>query len=330
MLLKGAINSRKQLINISDSDYIAEDKFIPIARQRKFRALVPIMYGCNNFCTFCIVPYTRGRERSRDFDEVVNELKELAAQGYKEVMLLGQNVNSYAGNGKTFPDLLRAASEIEGFSRIRFMSSHPKDISDEVIDIMASCDNIENHLHLPVQSGSDRLLKLMNRPYTREKYLRIVDRFRTLVPDGSLSTDIIVGFPGETMSIVRECRYDSAFTFQYSVRPGTRAASMPDQVPKKVVTARFQRLLELQNDLAFKSNQNKIGKTEEVLIEGESSTAPDILTGRTRSNHLINFTIPEDKRIEGLQSSDYEGRLAMVKFTHARPYSVDGVLESFK
>lgn len=337
VLLLDTVGRKKQLVDISSDDFIAEDDLMPIKRQRKFRALVPIMYGCNNFCSFCIVPYTRGRERSRDFDSIINELKDLAASGYREVMLLGQNVNSYAGDGKTFPDLLRAAAEIDGFSRIRFMSSHPKDLSDEVIDIMASYPNMETHLHLPVQSGSDRLLKMMNRPYTRDKYLKIVDMFRNRVPDGALSTDIIVGFPGETeedfaatLSLVSEAKFDSAFTFQYSIRPGTRAASMPDQISKEVVTERFGRLLELQNDLAYKSNLAKVGKTEEVLIEGKSSTAPDILTGRTRSNHLINFTIPEELRLNGFSADDYEGKLGMVRFTNARPYSVDGIAESIE
>lgn len=340
VLLRNSLRGKKQLVNISSEDYIADDSLVPVSRKRKFRALVPIMYGCNNFCTYCIVPTTRGRERSRDFDSIIKELKELAAAGYKEVMLLGQNVNSYGkGNedGKTFPDLLRATAEIEGFTSVRFMSSHPKDISDEVIEIMATYDNVEKHLHLPVQSGSDRILKLMNRPYTIKDYLRIVDLFREKVPGGSISTDIIVGFPGETeedfvqtLEVVKAAKYDSAFTFQYSIRPGTKAATMPDQIPHDVVTERFGRLLEIQNELAFNSNKMKVGKTESVLIEGESSTAPDILTGRTRSNHLINFTIPEELKIPGMSSNDYEGKMCKVKFTNARPYSVDGVLESWE
>ncbi|MCQ2503949.1 MAG: tRNA (N6-isopentenyl adenosine(37)-C2)-methylthiotransferase MiaB [Saccharofermentans sp.] len=336
-LLLETVSKSQQNISITDNDYIADDKLIPIQRQRKFRALVPIMYGCNNFCSFCIVPYTRGRERSRDFDSVISELEGLAAAGYKEVMLLGQNVNSYgkgSADGKTFPDLLRAAAAIKGFSRIRFMSSHPKDISDEVIEIMASEPNIEKHLHLPLQSGSDRLLKIMNRPYDTEKYMHIVDNFRRLVPGGSISTDIIVGFPGETeedfegtMDIVRRAKFDSAFTFQYSIRPGTKAAEMEDQVPHDIVTERFGRLLKLQNDLVFESNKAKIGKVEEVLIEGLSSTSDDILTGRTKSNHLVNFTVPDELKIPDLPLSSYEGLLCDVKFTKAKPYSVEGVME---
>ncbi|MCR5592736.1 MAG: tRNA (N6-isopentenyl adenosine(37)-C2)-methylthiotransferase MiaB [Saccharofermentans sp.] len=336
--LRDSLRRKKQLVNISADDYIVDDSLVPIARKRKFRALVPIMYGCNNFCTYCIVPYARGRERSREVGEIIEELEILAYQGYKEVMLLGQNVNSYkSSEGDRFPALLKAASAIKGFSRIRFMSSHPKDISDEIIEIMASSSNIETHLHLPLQSGSDRILKLMNRPYDITDYLKTVHYFRKMVPDGSLSTDIIVGFPGETeddfkrtLDVVSECAFDSAFTFQYSPRPGTKAALMEDQIPHDVVTERFGRLLDLQNNLAYKSNLAKVGKTEEILIEGMSSTAPDILTGRTMSNHLINFTIPDSLKIEGKSADDYEGMLCDVKFTSARPYSVDGEMVKLK
>lgn len=343
------IGRKKQLIDITEEDFIVEDNLMPVKRARKFRALVPIMYGCNNFCTYCIVPYTRGRERSRDFNQIIDELKELASNGYKEVMLLGQNVNSYGkgeGYDKSFSDLLRAAAEIDGFSRVRFMTSHPRDLSDEVIDIMASYKNMETHLHLPVQSGSDNVLKAMNRHYTRDQYLRTALKFRERLPEGSISTDIIVGFPGETeedfldtLDVVNQVKYDSAFTFQYSKRPGTKAAVCPNQIPQDVVTERFGRLLELQNDYVFKSNQAKVGKVEEVLIEGESSTAKDILTGRTRSNHLVNFTIPEDFTLNGklispsnvcsgVTSDSFEGKLCNVRITHARPFSIDGVMES--
>lgn len=338
VFLRDSIGRKKQLVNISAEDYIVDDSLVPINRKRKFRALVPIMYGCNNFCTYCIVPYARGRERSRDLSEIVEELNKLADQGYKEVMLLGQNVNSYMGaNGERFPAVLEAAAKIKGFNRIRFMSSHPKDISTEIVDMVAENPNIETHLHLPLQSGSDRILKLMNRPYNREDYLKTAHYFREKVPNGAISTDIIVGFPGETeedflgtLEVVKECAFDSAFTFQYSKRPGTKAASMEDQIPHDVVTERFGRLLELQNDLAYKSNQAKIGKTEEILIEGQSSTAPDILTGRTMSNHLVNFTIPEALKLQGKTADDYEGMLCDVKFTSARPYSVDGEMVKLK
>lgn len=346
-LLLDCIMSSKQQISISQEDYIADDSLLPVSRQRKFRALVPIMYGCNNFCTYCIVPFTRGRERSRDFNQVVAELKDLASKGYKEVMLLGQNVNSYGmeeGSDKTFPDLLRAAAEIEGFSRVRFMTSHPKNLSDEVIDIMASYKNLETHLHLPVQSGSDAVLSRMNRHYNREQYLRTAMLFRDRLPEGSISTDIIVGFPGETeqdfedtLSLVKTVAYDSAFTFQYSPRPGTKAAAYENQISHEVVTERFGRLLELQNSLTFDSNKRKVGLSEEVLIEGESSTGPNILSGRTRSNHLVNFKMPDEYSQNGIpcceklglnNASDFEGKLCKVKITDARPYSIEGTMES--
>ena len=332
--LREAVTTGKQVSRVGDIDYIADDDFFPIDRQRKFRALVPIMYGCDNFCSYCIVPYARGRERSRDFDKIKAELEELAALGYKEVMLLGQNVNSYGkGNadGKKFADVLRMASDC-GFAHVRFMSSHPKDLSDEVIELMGERDNIEKHLHLAMQSGSDSCLKRMNRPYTIKDFYRIADLFREKVEGGSLTTDIIVGFPGETdeefedtLKAVEYCKFDAAFTFQYSVRPGTAAEKLPDRVPQDVVTERFGRLLELQNALAAESNQKKVGQTCRVLIEGISKQGEGTYTGRTISNHLVNFTIPEDITICG--DASLEGRLAMVRIDRARPYSVDGVME---
>ena len=338
VLLRDSIRSKKQLINIGSADYIAEDDFCAIDRKRKFRALVPIMYGCNNFCTYCIVPYARGRERSRSFDSIIEELNTIASLGYKEVMLLGQNVNSYGkGNddGKTFADIFEAACKIDGFSRVRFMSSHPKDLSNRVIDIMRDYPNAEKHLHLALQSGSDRLLKRMNRPYSSREFFDIVDYFRKEIPGGSLTTDIIVGFPGETeedfvktLEAVEYCKFDSAFTFQYSKRPGTPAASYDDQIPADVVAERFGRLLELQNDMAYKSNLAKVGKEEEVLIEGMSKQQPGIYTGRTLSNHLINFTVPAEL-VANNDGDDLEGRLGMVRMDHARPYSVDGELLRF-
>ena len=337
ILLRDAVRSRKQLVNISVDDYIAEDSYFPIDRKRKFRALVPIMYGCNNFCSYCIVPYARGRERSRSFDEIVRELEEIASKGYKEVMLLGQNVNSYKGeDGKTFADILRAASDIEGFSRVRFMSSHPKDLSEEVIDIMAARPNVEKHLHLAMQSGSDKVLKDMNRPYTIARFLEIADSFRNKVEGGSLTTDIIVGFPGETeedfqatLDAVEKAEFDAAFTFQYSARPGTKAAGFDNQIPQDVVTERFGRLTEYTNRYAEESNAKLVGKTMEVLIEGISKAGDMTFSGRTITNHLVNFTIPEDLGID-IGPDCLEGRLCEVRIDRARPYSVDGVLVSLK
>lgn len=337
MLLRDSLRTKKQLVNIAVDDYIAEDSYFPIERKRKFRALVPIMYGCNNFCTYCIVPYARGRERSRSFDEIVRELEELASKGYKEVMLLGQNVNSYKGeDGKTFADILRAASDIREFSRVRFMSSHPKDLSDEVIEIMATRPNVEKHLHLAMQSGSDKVLKDMNRPYTIARFLEIADTFRNKVEGGSLTTDIIVGFPGETeedfqqtLDAVAKAKFDAAFTFQYSARPGTKAATYENQIPQDVVTERFGRLMEYTNRYAEESNGRLVGKTMEILIEGISKAGDMTFSGRTITNHLVNFTIPEELGID--IGPDYlEGRLCEVRIDHARPYSVDGVLVSLK
>lgn len=342
------LSRRKRVFAVSEEDYLVEDNYIPVNRKRKFRALVPIMYGCNNFCTYCVVPYTRGRERSRDSKEILKQLLKLAQQGYKEVMLLGQNVNSYGHDREdeiSFAQLLEETAKIPGFSRIRFMTSHPKDISEEVIRTMQKYPNIERHLHLPMQSGSSNVLKRMNRHYDKEQYLKTALLFRECLPDATLTTDIIVGFPGETekdfqetLDVVAMCKFDSAFTFQYSRRPGTKAAEYPDQIPQEVVTERFDRLLELQNCLTFDSNQSMVGKTEEILIEGRSATAPDVLTGRTNSNRLVNFRIPKGMSYRGeilntddpdFDADELEGTLCMVKILKAKPYSVEGELESF-
>jgi len=339
---------QKKVYDVSESDYLADDMDLPIDRSRRFRALVPIMYGCNNFCTYCIVPYTRGRERSRPFEQIMKEITALASDGYKEILLLGQNVNSYGKDQAGIPDfsdLLEAAAQIPKISRIRFMTSHPKDLSDHLIDIMTRYPSIEKHLHLPLQSGSNRVLQAMNRHYTREQYIRTAQLFRKRVPDGTISTDIIVGFPGETeedfsdtLSLMREIQFDAAFTFQYSVRPGTPASTMDDQISKEVVTERFSRLLELQNSHCYESNLRVVGNTEVILIEGSSETAPHILSGRTQSNRLVNFTLPDHMDLpdgthlgEGVnvRGESLEGSLAHVKITGARPYSLEGRLESF-
>ena len=340
ILLRDALDIGKQSVSVCGEDYIAEDSYFPIERQRRFRALVPIMYGCNNFCTYCIVPYARGRERSRSFGEIMKELEDLASKGYREVMLLGQNVNSYGkGNedGKTFADILDEASKIKEFSRIRFMSSHPKDLSDRVIDIMADRPNVEKHLHLALQSGSDDVLKRMNRPYTAEGYMKIADYFRSRVEGGSLTTDIIVGFPGETeedfvktLEICSRAAFDAAFTFQYSIRPGTKAAEFPDQIPSDVVTERFGRLTKLTNSLSEASCKRLVGQKKEVLIEGISKAGGGVYSGRTISTHLVNFTVPDAIRNSGSFCEDsLEGRLCEVDIQYARPYSVDGVMERF-
>ena len=339
-LMLASVAVKHQKIDIDNIDYLVEDKYLPIKRERRFRALLPIMYGCNNFCSYCVVPYTRGRERSRNFDSVRDELNALADAGYREVMLLGQNVNSYKGvdnegNTKGFADVLDAASSIKAFSRVRFMSSHPKDLSEEVLSLMGERDNIEKHLHLALQSGSDRLLKKMNRPYDLKSFLDIADSFRKKVTGGSLTTDIIVGFPGETeedfeltLEAVRKAAFDAAFTFEFSARPGTPAYDYEDQIPKEIVSERFARLLELQNDLAFKSNSALVGKTMEVLTEGISKGDDKIYSGRTITNHLVNFRADPGiiKKAGIADGDDLEGALIPVKIERARPYSVDGIM----
>ena len=338
----------KKVCDVSDTDYMADDMDLPINRSRTFRALVPIMFGCNNFCTYCVVPYTRGRERSRPFDLIMKEISDLALGGYKEILLLGQNVNSYGRDLKDAPDfadLLEAVANTKNLSRVRYMTSHPKDLSDHLIDIVAKYPVIEKHLHLPLQSGSDRILEAMNRHYTKEQYLHTARLFRERIPHGTITTDIIVGFPGEneedfqeTLNVMQEVRFDSAFTFQYSVRPGTPAADMDDQISKEVVTERFSRLLDLQNSHSYESNLLAVGETEEILIEGSSATASHILTGRTNNNRLVNFTLPDRSILPDgsllengmhVDGDKLEGSLAYVKITGARPYSLEGQLENF-
>ena len=260
---------------------------------------VSIMRGCNNFCHYCIVPYTRGRERSRDVESILNEVRDLAAKGYKEVTLLGQNVNSYGKNLEhpiTFAQLLKEIEKIEGLKRIRFMTSHPKDLSEELIEVMAESKKICPHLHLPLQSGSSRVLKEMNRRYTKESYLALVDRIREKLPDISLTTDIIVGFPGETeedfletMDVVGKVGYDSAFTFIYSKRSGTPAAAKEDQVPEEVVKDRFDRLLAQVQEIARERSSRFEGTVQEVLVESVNDQDASLVTGRMGNNLLVHF-----------------------------------------
>ena len=287
-----------------DTDKIVEN--LPVDRKYPFKSGVNIMFGCNNFCSYCIVPYVRGRERSRKPEEIIAEIKRLVADGVVEIMLLGQNVNSYGKNLEepmTFAQLLRKANQIEGLKRIRFMTSHPKDLSEELIDAMRDCEKVCLHLHLPLQSGSSRILKLMNRRYTKEQYLDLVDRIRAKVPDISLTTDIIVGFPGETeedfletLDVVRRVRYDSAFTFQYSRRTGTPAAAMEDQIPVDVVKDRFSRLLTLVQEKGRENSSRFQGTIQEILVEDENREK-GTLTGRTQHNLLVHF--PGEKDLIG-------------------------------
>ena len=288
----------EQVIDIWDSTKEVVEE-LPTSRKYPFKSGVNIMFGCNNFCSYCIVPYVRGRERSRKPEDIVAEVKKLASEGVVEVMLLGQNVNSY---GKTleepmsFAELLREVEKVEGLERIRFMTPHPKDLSDDLIEVMATSKKVCNHMHLPMQSGSSRLLKLMNRHYTKEQYVALAKKIQERIPGVSFTTDIIVGFPGETeedfketLDVVREVGFDSAYTYVYSKRSGTPAASMEDQVDKDVIKDRFDRLLALLKETSAKNCKKKVGDIERVLIEEENTHEEGMLTGRLENNLLVHF-----------------------------------------
>lgn len=287
----------KRVIDITDSEgNIVEG--LPIKRDGTFKAWVPIMYGCNNFCSYCIVPYVRGRERSRDFDTVINEVRGLVESGYKEITLLGQNVNSYnkdLSGDKRFPALLKKISEIEGDFIVRFMTSHPRDCTKELLDVMASSDKIAKHLHLPFQSGNDRVLKEMNRHYDREKYLGLIDYAYFLMPELSITSDVIVGFPGETydefrdtLSLIEKVKYTSLFTFIFSPRPGTKAYDMHDVVSREEKGKWFKELTDLQESIAGKRTASMKGKIYRVLAEGKAK-GEGVLSGRTEGNVIIEF-----------------------------------------
>lgn len=293
-----SFESEGTIIDIwKDTDQIVED--IPNSRKYPFKSGVNITFGCNNFCSYCIVPYVRGRERSRHPREIIREIEHFVADGVKEVMLLGQNVNSYGKNLEepiTFAELLRQIVCIEGLERIRFMTPHPKDLSDELIEVIAQNDKICRHIHLPLQSGSTRILKLMNRRYTKESYLELVKKIRTRIPDAALTTDIIVGFPGETeedfadtVDVVRKAEFDSAFTFIYSKRIGTPAATMDNQVPEEVAKERFNRLLSVVSEVAKERCGLDTGKVMKVLVEEINEQNPELLTGRLSNNTLVHF-----------------------------------------
>ena len=280
---------------------------LPTVRKYDFKSGVNIMYGCNNFCSYCIVPYVRGRERSRNPEDIIDEIKQLVANGVVEIMLLGQNVNSYGKtleNPITFAQLLQRIEDIEGLKRIRFMTSHPKDLSDELIKVMAKSKKICKQMHLPLQSGSSRLLKIMNRHYNKEQYLTLVEKLRKEIPDIGITTDIIVGFPGETeedfeetLDVVEKAQYDSAFTFIYSKRSGTPAAKMPDQVPEDVVKDRFDRLLSLVNSISKEKTKALEGSVQEVLVEEVNKKIPGYVSGRLSNNSVVHF--PADVSLIG-------------------------------
>ena len=302
-LLVQALFSDYQVMEVlDDSKKIVEE--LPIVRKYAYKSGVNIMFGCDNFCSYCIVPYVRGREKSREPQDIIAEVKKLAADGVIEIMLLGQNVNSYGKgleNPISFAELLREVEKIDGIERIRFMTSHPKDLSDELIEVMASSKKICKHLHLPVQSGSTEILKVMNRRYTREHYLDLVRKIREKMPDVALTTDIIVGFPGETeqdfedtLTLVKEVEYDSAFTFIYSKRTGTPAAKMENQIPEDVVKNRFDRLLKEVQRISEKKAMEYTGKVVDVLVEEKNAQDDSFVTGRMSNNSVVHFKASTD------------------------------------
>ncbi len=315
--------SGNRVFDVFQSDgKICED--IPMLRDDKYKAWVSVMYGCNNFCSYCIVPYVRGRERSRLPEDVLNEVRSLAKDGCKEITLLGQNVNSYGKDlqeSMTFAELLRAVNEIDGIERIRFATSHPKDISDELILAMAECDKVCKQLHLPFQAGSNKTLKAMNRSYTREKYLETVKKLREKMPDIALTSDVIVGFPTETnedfeetMTLVKEVRFDNLFTFIYSKRKGTVAEKMEPVLDGKQIQHNFERLVKLQNDISREINESYQDKILPVFVEGESKTDKEVLEARTESNKVVN--IRADK--------SFIGKTVLAKITEIRTWSLYG------
>lgn len=323
-LLERVISEKQKVLEVlEDSSEIVEG--LPAKRLYRHKAFVNIMYGCNNFCTYCIVPYTRGREKSRKPGDIINEIKALVDDGVKEVTLLGQNVNSYRGEDNSgifdFSDLIYMINEVDSLERIRFMTSHPKDLSDKLIKAYADCDKLCNYIHLPVQSGSSRVLKRMNRKYTREQYLNIVEKLRKTVPGITISTDIIVGFPGETeedfsetLSLVEQVKYDSAFTFLYSVRKGTPAAEYEDQIPEEVKHERFNRLVDMINSGSAEKNAAYEGRIEKVLVEGRSKKNDKMLTGRTEGFKLVDFA----------GESSLIGSIADVEITKGKTFSLTG------
>ena len=319
LIEKVSMEKEKLVDIIENTEEIVEG--LPAKRLFNHKALVNIMFGCNNFCTYCIVPYTRGREKSRRPEAILAEVRELVEDGVKEIMLLGQNVNSYDGDGTSFAELLKMINEIDGLERIRFMTSNPKDLSDELIEAFTVCDKLCHNLHLPIQSGSNRVLKRMNRKYTREDYLKLIEKLRIRVPDITLSTDIIVGFPGETdedfeetLSLVKEVEYDSAFTFIDSIRKGTPAEKFDNQVEESEKHRRFDLLVSTVNEISEKKNKVYQDRIEKILVDGVSKNNKLMLTGRTDGFKLVNFA----------GKKDMIGSLVDVRITDAKTFSLLG------
>ena len=317
------LKNRKKIKDIIDIDGEVYEG-LPIKRNDNFKASVTIMYGCNNFCTYCIVPYVRGRERSREPEKILEEVRDLAKEGYKEITLLGQNVNSYKGNDKikNFADLLTEVSKIEGIEIIRFISPHPKDFTDDVIDAIAASEKIARIVHLPLQSGNTKVLKEMNRKYSKEEYLELVQKMKNKIPNLVLSTDIIVGFPGETdeefedtLDVVRKVNFEQIFMFIYSKREGTLAANREDQVPENIKHERFEKLKELYDSKVDENNEKYINTCQKILVEGESKNNSQMLQGRTDTNKVVIFDKNENIKI---------GDVINLKITEAHKWYLKG------
>ena len=326
-LIKRANENKETMIAIQENpDEITEDK--PVKQARIVCAWVPITFGCNNFCTYCIVPYVRGQERSRRPEAILHEIRQLVASGYKEITLLGQNVNSYGKDlpeGTDFADLISQVCRIQGLIRLRFLTSHPRDFHQKLIEEIARQPKVCEHIHLPVQAGSNKTLTKMNRGYSREEYLALIKNLRQAIPQVAITTDLIVGFPGETtgdflqtLDLIEKVRFTNAFTFVYSNRPGTPAAKMPDQVPAEVKKERIQALIKIQNEITIAENQAETGKIHQVLVEGENEKNPSLLAGRTRTNKLVFF--PAKK--------DLTGELVQVKITAATLTHLAGIAQA--
>ena len=322
--LKKVLENGKKVRDVIDIDgEVIED--LPIKRNDNFKASVTIMYGCNNFCSYCIVPYVRGRERSREPEKILEEVEMLAKEEYKEITLLGQNVNSYNGRENyKFANLLNDVCKIDGIERVRFISPHPKDFTDDVIEAIANNPKIARVLHLPLQSGSSAVLKKMNRKYTKEQYLELVDKIKTRIPDVVLSTDIIVGFPGETeedfedtLDVVRKVNYEQVFMFIYSRREGTVADKMENQIPEEIKHKRFDRLKELFDSRVSENNQKYIGTTQKILVDGYSKNDKETLTGRTDTNKVVNFK----------GNKDLIGKMINIKITEEHKWYLSGEIK---
>ncbi len=319
-VLKDIITSKSDSIFTDDNPFITEIE-LPVDRRDNVRAWVNIMYGCNNFCSYCIVPYTRGRERSRASQSIINEIKDLAEKGYKEVTLLGQNVNSYKSN-VDFPGLLKEINKIEGIKRIRFVTSHPKDLSDKLIYAIRDMERVCEHIHLPLQSGSSKILASMNRKYTYEDYLKKVEKLRREIPEIAITSDIIAGFSQETdedhnytISALKNIEFDGIFAFKFSPRPGTKASNIDGQLPDGIKSDRLSEILELQSKITERKNKELKGKLLEILIEGEDEKNTGRLTGRTRTNKIVNITSKNNIK---------PGDIVTVKIINARRYSLEG------